>query len=114
MKNTAYARLFRNSANGWTIGGLLIGVGFFLISAFAAYSNVNDMRANEARIRNTHEVLSTLDELLAASLDAETGQRGYLLTGEGVFPRIWGKTFEGPVGPGGSPHYSGTVSSSWP
>ena len=85
MKNTAYARLFRNSANGWTIGGLLIGVGFFLISAFAAYSNVNDMRANEARIRNTHEVLSTLDELLAASLDAETGQRGYLLTGEGNF-----------------------------
>ncbi|MCV0382611.1 MAG: response regulator [Erythrobacter sp.] len=43
------------------------------------------MRANEARIRNTHEVLSSLDDLLAAALDAETGQRGYLLTGEPAY-----------------------------
>nr|WP_318656045.1 response regulator [Actirhodobacter atriluteus] len=67
------------------MGVLLIGIGFFLISALAAYSNVLDMREDEARIRNTHEVLSTLDDLLAAALDAETGQRGYLLTGDGNY-----------------------------
>ncbi|WP_144098210.1 response regulator [Croceicoccus sediminis] len=40
------------------------------------------MRENEARIRNTHEVLTTLDGLMIALLDAETGQRGFVITGE--------------------------------
>ena len=72
----------RDSATGWTIVGLLVGIGFFVVSALAAYLNVLDMRESEDRIRNTHEVLSTLDDLLAAGLDAETGQRGFLLTGD--------------------------------
>ena len=40
------------------------------------------MRENEGRIRNTHEVLTSLDELMMAALDVETGSRGYVLTGE--------------------------------
>ncbi|WP_137680017.1 response regulator [Aurantiacibacter suaedae] len=40
------------------------------------------MQENEARIRNTHEVLTTLDALLIAALDTETGQRGFVLTGD--------------------------------
>ena len=40
------------------------------------------MRVNEGRIRNTHEVLTSLDELMIAALDVETGSRGYVLTGE--------------------------------
>ncbi len=85
MEKTANKREFRNSLPGWSIVGLLIGIGFFLISAFTAYSNLLSMRDNEARIRNTHEVLTTLDDLLAATLDGETGQRGYLLTGDRTY-----------------------------
>ncbi|WP_082135021.1 response regulator [Croceicoccus naphthovorans] len=43
------------------------------------------MRASEERIRETHEILGTLDDVLIAGLDAETGQRGYLLTGEEAY-----------------------------
>ncbi|UVI39549.1 response regulator [Qipengyuania spongiae] len=78
-------RGLRDSTTGWSVVGLLIGIGFFLISAFIAYFNVLDMRENEASIRNTHEVLTTLDDLLVSALDAETGQRGYLLTGDGIY-----------------------------
>ncbi len=85
MKNLAIARRFRDSATGWTFVGLVIGIGFFLVSAFAAYSNVLDLRENETRIRKTHDVIGTLDDLLAAALDAETGQRGFLLTGDGAY-----------------------------
>mgnify|MGYP003137668452 CR=1 FL=1 len=37
---------------------------------------------NETRIRNTHQALATLDGLMIATLDVETGQRGYVLAGE--------------------------------
>ena len=72
----------RLSSTRWSIIGLLVGVGFFLVTAYAAYSNVIGMRENEARIRNTHEVLTALDELLIATLNVESGQRGFVITGE--------------------------------
>ncbi len=72
----------RLSSTGWSIIGLLVGVGFFLVTAYAAYGNVAGMRDNEARIRNTHEVLTALDELMIATLDVESGQRGFVITGE--------------------------------
>ncbi|MFZ2979728.1 MAG: CHASE3 domain-containing protein, partial [Sphingobium sp.] len=43
------------------------------------------MRASEREIRRTHGVLTTLDDVLSAMLDAETGQRGYLLTGRDTY-----------------------------
>lgn len=70
----------RTAAQWWSIVALLIGLAFFLVSALSAYRNIENMRENDARVRNTHEIISTLDDLLIAMQDAETGQRGYLLT----------------------------------
>nr|WP_306300159.1 CHASE3 domain-containing protein [Erythrobacter sp. LQ02-29] len=81
MPETFVKREVRDASAGWPVVGLLLGIGFFVISAIASYSNVLDMRDNETRIRNTHEVLTTLDDLMIAMLDTETGQRGYVLTG---------------------------------
>jgi len=72
----------RDKTVWWSILGLVAGIGFFLISAIVSYSNVLGMRENEDRIRNTHEVLTALDELMIAALDVETGTRGYVLTGD--------------------------------
>lgn len=36
---------------------------------------------NERRVRHSHQVLSELDQTLSTLKDAETGQRGYLITG---------------------------------
>lgn len=76
---------FRDAVNWRSIVGLVVGIGFFTISAISAYSNVQNLRESESQIRKTHEVLTTLNDLLTAALDAETGQRGYLLRGEDAY-----------------------------
>jgi CheY-like chemotaxis protein/CHASE3 domain sensor protein len=64
------------------IFGLIGAVAFFIISGFVAYSNLQTLRENTAKITHTHEVISRLMEILSDVQDAETGQRGYLLTGD--------------------------------
>ncbi len=82
MQEVTTKQVIRVSSTGWSIIGLTVGIGFFLVTAFAAYTNVVGMRENEARIRDTHEVLTALDELMIATLDAESGQRGFVITGD--------------------------------
>ena len=53
---------------------------FFLISGAFAYINLKSLRENSDAIVHSHEVIITLDELLSITQDAETGQRGFLLT----------------------------------
>src|ERR1700744_1962872 len=53
---------------------------FFLISGAVAYFNLQALRENNAKIVHSHDVISALDELLSSTQDAETGQRGFLLT----------------------------------
>jgi CHASE3 domain sensor protein len=38
------------------------------------------LRDNNQKIVESHEVITALDELLSSTQDAETGQRGFLLT----------------------------------
>lgn len=65
--------------------GTAIGVAgaiiFFLITGALAYSNMLTLRADTAKVVHTHEVITELGRLLSAAQDAETGQRGFLLTG---------------------------------
>jgi signal transduction histidine kinase/CheY-like chemotaxis protein/CHASE3 domain sensor protein len=53
---------------------------FFLISGAVAYFNLQTLRDDNQRIVHSHEVIIALDELLSSTQDAETGQRGFLLT----------------------------------
>ena len=82
LQDGASKRKFRDTNSWWSIVGLVAGIGFFLVSAILSYSNVLSMRENEERIRVTHEVLTSLDELMIAVLGVETGSRGYVLTGK--------------------------------
>jgi len=65
----------------WSALGLGLVLAFFVISSLIAYRNVETLRVNSQRIWHTHDVLMAMDELLSTMQDAETGQRGYLLTG---------------------------------
>ena len=82
LQDAASKRKFRDTNSWWSIVGLVAEIGFFLVSAILSYSNVLSMRENEERIRVTHEVLTSLDELMIAVLGVETGSRGYVLTGK--------------------------------
>ncbi|MCX7285555.1 MAG: CHASE3 domain-containing protein [Novosphingobium sp.] len=82
---TASNSLAHSRVTRWAVLGLTIGIAFFVISAVMAYFNIENVRSSEREIRRTHAVLTTLDDVLAAVLDAETGQRGYLLTGRETY-----------------------------
>ena len=60
--------------------GLIGAVVFFLLSGALAYFNLQTLRVDNQKIIQSHEVITTLDELLSGTQDAETGQRGFLLT----------------------------------
>src|ERR1700753_1456002 len=60
------------------LAGVLI---FFVISAFIAYYNLQTLQLDNQKIVHSHEVIVALDTLLSTAQDAETGQRGFLLTG---------------------------------
>jgi len=53
---------------------------FFVISGAAAFYNLQSLREGNQRVTRSHDVIVALDELLAITQDAETGQRGFLLT----------------------------------
>ena len=54
---------------------------FFAISGGLVYRNILMLRHDNLRLVHSMDVLSALDQVLSSAKDAETGQRGYLLTG---------------------------------
>ena len=81
MKILNVTRGWKSGASSWSFLGLIAGLLFFLISGTVAYRNIQSLRESDEAIRHTHTILIALGELLSSTQDAETGQRGYLLTG---------------------------------
>jgi signal transduction histidine kinase/CheY-like chemotaxis protein/CHASE3 domain sensor protein len=65
-----------------TMLGLAAALAFFFISGIIAYRNTRTLRDDNEKIVHSHAVITSLDTLLSTAQDAETGQRGFLLTGE--------------------------------
>ncbi|QDG94412.1 response regulator (plasmid) [Rhizobium sp. NIBRBAC000502774] len=61
--------------------GLVGALLFFVVSTVASLQTTGSLRENNARVVQTHEVIVAIDLLQSDVQDAETGQRGYLLTG---------------------------------
>ncbi len=65
-----------------------VGVGFALVllillgDGVASYRNTTRMADREQWVTHTNEVIAALESTLATVTDAETGQRGFLITGE--------------------------------
>ncbi|XJJ62361.1 response regulator [Novosphingobium sp. BL-8H] len=67
-------------------GRLWLGLGlvivFFILSGAIAFRNIETLRDDAGKITHSHAVIAGLDDVLSTIQDAETGQRGYLLTGK--------------------------------
>ncbi|MGH8608687.1 MAG: CHASE3 domain-containing protein, partial [Gammaproteobacteria bacterium] len=63
-------------------GGVLV---LLLANAVLSYRGTRAVLDASARAVHTHEVLAELKDTLVTVTDAETGQRGFLLTGEAVY-----------------------------
>jgi PAS domain S-box-containing protein len=53
-----------------------------LINGLISYRNIFKLVENERIVRQSHQVIAVLEDTLSTLKDAETGQRGYLLTGQ--------------------------------
>lgn len=62
--------------------GLALVIGTLASSAWLADGSTGQLADNERWVKHTYDVVVRLDSLLATVVDAETGQRGYLLTDE--------------------------------
>jgi PAS domain S-box-containing protein len=65
--------------------GFALAFATLLANAILSYLNVRRLAANDELVARSHEVLTQLEGLLSGLKDAETGQRGYLLTGEDAY-----------------------------
>jgi len=70
--------LLHSISNGWI--GLITALLFLLILIFADINITNKSNDSFQLIIHTHKVQTELMQLLSTIQDAETGQRGYLLT----------------------------------
>lgn len=64
------------------IAGFSVGLLALLIVSAVTFTSVTKMNDNAFWVDHTHEVLAELEEVVSLLKDAETGQRGYLITGE--------------------------------
>lgn len=71
----------RTSESKAATAGFLLIVAILIVNAGLSHWNTLRLVENERRVSHTHEVLEKLNEIEATVADAETGQRGYLITG---------------------------------
>ena len=74
--------------------GLLAAIAFFVASASLSYLTVQNIKGNSARVTQTHALIVALDLLLIDVQDAETGLRGYLLTGDDGYLDPYNRCFQ--------------------
>ncbi len=77
-------------AQSWTFGkriafGFGVSVAILFVVGAVAYRSTDMLIANDHMVTHTHAVLEDLAHLLSLAKDVETGQRGFILTGDEVY-----------------------------
>jgi PAS domain S-box-containing protein len=65
----------------WLVIGFGLIVALLLVNAGIVYRQTRSLHRDGYWVAHTHEVLGSLDDLFSTVKDAETGQRGFLITG---------------------------------
>jgi signal transduction histidine kinase/DNA-binding response OmpR family regulator/CHASE3 domain sensor protein len=65
--------------------GLGLSLILLILSSLASYISIRNLIKNADLVAHSNEVIGNLDNTISFLKDAETGQRGYLLTGNKVF-----------------------------
>jgi len=66
-------------------GTFAVALGMFVVAAVALSANLARQRDSFGWIQHTNEVLRNVSDIEARILEAESGERGYLLTGESSY-----------------------------
>ena len=70
--------------------GMVLPVAVLLATVWVAHETNGQLNAAFASVTHTYKVLNTLEDTQARTGDAETGQRGYLLTGQTNYFSLYG------------------------
>lgn len=62
--------------------GLVVILIFFVGGGIISYRNASFLADDATQVAHTHEVIRALNDVLSLMKDAETGQRGFLITGD--------------------------------
>ena len=68
--------------DNWLTAGLGILGLLIVVVAGVSFRNTRQLRSDTTLVAHTNEVLEALDGLLSTMKDAETGERGFLLTSD--------------------------------
>src|SRR5882724_8873478 len=71
--------------NRLVLGGFVIATAILVFVGWLSYRNTARFAEADAWQNHTYKVLNTLNGTVARLVDAETGQRGYLLTGDEAY-----------------------------
>ncbi|MGB8355753.1 MAG: CHASE3 domain-containing protein [Chthoniobacteraceae bacterium] len=71
----------------WTIGtkiggGFTLALAALLVIGWVSYRSTSELIDTAGLVTHTHQVIENLEQVLSLIKDAETGQRGFLITGE--------------------------------
>lgn len=81
-QHTGLSQKFRSFEGSGILAGIGIVLLFFAGTGFLSHINLKTIINDSGHVRHTHEVLTGLEEIISLVKDAETGQRGYLITGD--------------------------------
>ncbi|WP_189488541.1 response regulator [Asticcacaulis endophyticus] len=87
MPNTVKLSLSDRAARadlGILISLIVVGL-FFVITGAISYNNIHTLNRDTRQVTQTHDVLLALSEVMSSMKDAETGQRGYIITGDSAY-----------------------------
>jgi signal transduction histidine kinase/CheY-like chemotaxis protein/CHASE3 domain sensor protein/HAMP domain-containing protein len=80
-----------------------LGIGFgisliiLLASTVASYMSITGLLSSAEQVSHTHRIISDLDGTLSVLKDAETGQRGFLLTGRDKFLKPYAGAYDSAI-----------------
>jgi len=80
MKTTNNMNFKRN-----LLFGLGLSMALLFISSIVSYISIHNLIENAQMVRSSNKVIKDLNQTLSLVKDAETGQRGYLLSGDPEF-----------------------------
>jgi len=75
-------RAVRTTVGRLLTAGFVLAVIALLTVGGSSYLQIGSLVRDRAPVEHTHQVLNHIDGLLSTFTDAETGQRGYVITGE--------------------------------
>src|SRR5262249_11459545 len=72
----------RHSTRDLAVASFGVTLAVLVLGALLGVVNLRRLSADQQLVIHTHEVIGQLDTVMMALVDAETGQRGYLLAGD--------------------------------